>query len=404
MDKQKLNSLRKMAGIPQDFTADPRPITEDRIPGVSQIFRGDAKDPKFYLVCDVNEDEPELGDVLTELDFPALVNILKNAENTKGWELFPHNKQNDALNLARKRLATAGVSETVGYGMEAGRPENTPHPTDEEMSKLEQEEYEEVNEFEPATNICPDCEGGEHPPALGECERCNGLGEVFEAKEKPDFADIDDDSDKKESAKKAAKEKKTEKEVGKVGRGQQIVDQEEEEVTESMHSHKENYPLTHKDAEHPQSVDAQYDTVWDKPEENEEDYRMANDTDSVKVPPRILSELQRVIKEVTAEAEKAKPRDYERAHYYEATAEAMQIVHDFLSEKTVEGLKQAQLYVHRMANVSRSLLPDSVWKFIVDGGQKRSLKSYMNAVKDPVLGKPFDTVDVKTLNKNTHTE
>lgn len=60
-----------------------------------------------------------------------------------------------------------------------------------------------------------------------------------------------------------------------------------------------------------------------------------------------------------------------------------------MSEKTIEGLKRAQLMSHRMANVSRALMPDHVWKFIVEGGAKRSLKDYVNDVKGmgyPKLG------------------
>ena len=57
-----------------------------------------------------------------------------------------------------------------------------------------------------------------------------------------------------------------------------------------------------------------------------------------------------------------------------------------------------------MMNIQRVLMPDSVWKFIVNGGAPRSLKSYLSPVKAPVLGKPFANVPITTLNKNTHTE
>jgi hypothetical protein len=315
------------------------------------------------------------------------------------------------------------IDETVGYGMEARRPENTPHPTDEEMAKLEQEEDFDLDpadfedEWEPSTNICPDCEGGEHPPVHGVCERCGGLGEIYEGK-KPDFADIDKDGDKKETAKKAAKDKEAKEEEEEVkkcacgcdpakcscGADCKCGCNAKKEVKESMHYYDTKYSTFKDDEDAPINIDSSTENVFDKPEENEEDYEMTNDTTTVKVPAKVLSELKRVIKEVTAEAEKAKPRDFERAHYYEATAEAMQIVHDFLAMKTVEGMKRAQIYVHKMANVSRALFPDLVWKFIIDGGPKRSLKSYMNDVKEPVTGKPFGVVDVKTLNKNTHTE
>ncbi len=419
LTRDKLNQLRRFAGVPQDFTAERKQatVTEDVIPGMSQILRGGKH--KFYLVTEVTEKDSDLGDILAEVDFRALTNIIRGAgdKGTKEWELFPHNKQNDALNLARQRLA--GVTETFGDGMQANNPNSVPHPNDEEIqASLEQQEEDD---FEPATNICPDCEGGEHPPAVGKCERCGGHGEIYEAKKaaKKDFDGGDKvESSKVESSKeehkgvvdkaiKAKEENEEEKECDKCAGCEECeeVCTCDKEVKESTGYHTDDtYPLTHIDSEQPHNVDASYETVWDKPEENEEDYQMNDDDQKIKVPAKILSELKRAISEVTKESEKAKPRDEDRSSYYEDTAEALQIVHDELSKKTVQGLKQAQCLSQRMMNIQRALMPDDVWKFLVDGGVKRSLKSYMNAVKEPVTGKPFGIVDIATLNKNTHTQ
>ncbi len=170
------------------------------------------------------------------------------------------------------------------------------------------------------------------------------------------------------------------------------------DVDESMHYHTDDNYETHVDHEdQPMNVTAPYPTVWDKDdEEEEEDYEMANDTEKVHVPADVLTDLKSVITDCEKEAEKAEKRDNdERKWYYADTAKALQIVHDYLSMKTVEGFKRAQLMSHRMANVSRHLMPDHVWKFIIDGGTKRSLKDYMNDVKDmkyPVEG-PRNTLD-----------
>lgn len=171
-------------------------------------------------------------------------------------------------------------------------------------------------------------------------------------------------------------------------------------VDESMHYHTDdNYPHSHvQHPEQPINVTAPYPTVFDSPEfeEEEEDYEMANDTTPVKVPAKVLNDLKSVIDDCKSESEKAERRDQdERKWYYADTADALQIVHDYLSMKTVEGMKRAQLYSHRMANVSRHLMPDHVWQFIVDGGEKRSLKDYMNDVKSmkfPIEG-PRNTLD-----------
>ena len=398
MNRHNLNILRRCAGVPQDFSSkpevQPETVTEDVVPGMSQVLRGGKH--KFYLVVEAGKDS-DLGDVITEVDIRALANIVRGAgsANTKEWELFPHNKQNDALNLARERQAKVGAEVTEGLagGIGSRSADSVPIPSTEEINtaldedeevcgycggrpgydagckECKQVEEQEEN-FEPATNICPDCEGGEHPPAVGKCERCGGEGEVFE--------DVE------------AKE--------------EVV---EAEVDESMGYHTVDVnPLTHTDSAQPQNVDTSNsgDTVWDKSEENEEDYEMTDDDQAVKVPSKILSELKRVIGEVTRESEKAKPRDFERANYYEDTAEALQIVYDELAKKTVQGLKQAQYLSQRMMNVQRALMPDSVWKFLVNGGETRSLKSYLTAVKEPVLGKPFSNVAISSLNKNTHTQ
>lgn len=448
MDRDILNRLRRMAGVPQDFTPVKKVIAEDVIPGMSQILRGGKH--KFYLVMDATPNS-ELGDVVAEVDIQALISIIKGAlarhADLKQWELFPHEQQKQAVDLARTRMMQTGseLKEfTIGVGATTASPVNVPEPSQEEVEaaisddepvedenydaasfKFDDEEadvedndqsddesfYREVanrmrstaaslvksedsrdgkfaqklrsqanqldtladifatqvsestdedfhddDDEESTTTICPDCEGSgkfRYETHVVDCDRCDGVGEIFE----------------------------------------------------SMHYHTDsNYETFADNDDHPVNVDASYDTVWDKKDQKKDDYVPANDTTAVKVPSKITQELERVIREIKAEAEKSKPRDYERAYYYEDTAEALEIVLNHLKSKTVEGLKQAQIYVHRMMNVQRALIPDSVWKFIVDGGTKRSLKAYMNDAKEPVTGKPFTTVKTEDLNKNTHTE
>ena len=145
LTRDKLNQLRRYAGVPQDYSAQkrPKPIIEDVVPGMSQVLRGGKH--KFYLVTDASKGD-ELGDVITEIDVRALMNIVRGAgehSSTKDWELFPHNKQNDALSLARSRMAKAGVNEVIGDGAFSRNAHNAPLPSDEELSKLEQNEEKE---------------------------------------------------------------------------------------------------------------------------------------------------------------------------------------------------------------------------------------------------------------------
>jgi hypothetical protein len=171
-------------------------------------------------------------------------------------------------------------------------------------------------------------------------------------------------------------------------------------LSESMHYHTDdNYDMSHVDAKShrdPINVAAPYETTADAPEfeQEEEDHELANDTTKVTVPASILNDLKKVIDECRETAQVAKRRDDpDRMAYYDDTANAMQQVHDYLSMRTVEGMKRAQLLSQRMLNVSRRLMPNNVWKFIVDGGKKRTLKDYHNEVKNmPIVG-PRNTLD-----------
>ena len=183
-------------------------------------------------------------------------------------------------------------------------------------------------------------------------------------------------------------------------------------VKEAHYHTDDNYPLSHhEDPSDAINTATDYDTVFDQndkvgDDQKEEDFELTNDETKVSVPSRILTALKDRIAELKAEGEKAKPRDFERAGYYEDTTEAFQTVYDLLNDKTVEGFKRAQIYSQRMMNVQRALFPDEVWKFIVDGGSKRSLKSYMSPVdtKFPVSGEPLGIVPIDVLNKNTNTQ
>ena len=168
-------------------------------------------------------------------------------------------------------------------------------------------------------------------------------------------------------------------------------------IKESMHHHSDdNYETFADDERQPVNVSANYPTVWDDPDfdEDPEDHEMANDDEKIHVPAKILSDYKKVITACEKEAAKAEKRDDDqRMHDYADTAKAHKIVHYYLAWKTIEGLKRAQLLSRRMANVSLALMPDHVWKFIIDGGSKRSLKDYMNDVKGMPIEGPRNELD-----------
>ncbi len=77
----------------------------------------------------------------------------------------------------------------------------------------------------------------------------------------------------------------------------------------------------------------------------------------------------------------------EKRQFFMDTAAAFQELHDMLAGGTIMDVKKAQVYASSLMGPMLHKLPDVVWDFVTNGGQKRSLKDYMNKVeKFPIEG------------------
>ena len=67
----------------------------------------------------------------------------------------------------------------------------------------------------------------------------------------------------------------------------------------------------------------------------------------------------------------------ENAQLMMDTAEAFQTILDHLNEGSIMDIKHAQIFATTLMGPMLHKIPDNVWDFISNGGQKRSLKDYM---------------------------
>ena len=268
-----------------------------------------------------------------------------------------------------------------------------------------EEELDDMDDMEPPTNICPDCEGGERPPKDGtKCVRCDGVGEVYEGK-KPDFLDADKDGDKKESMEKAEKDKKKDKKKDDLKEGGIDVkvgpdsheDDEDEAINVATPNGKKNTafkdietvgkdPLTtdrpegDKD-ESPNQLDA-----LDTP--SEQDQSGGGDHDrKIEVPAAIKSALKAEAAQARKEGKALNVSNREASYFYDDLAQAFDDLRTHLEGGTVYDIKQAQIFMTSLMGPMLHKIPDAVNDFVMRGGQNRSLKDHFTKVQGyPIEG------------------
>lgn len=106
--------------------------------------------------------------------------------------------------------------------------------------------------------------------------------------------------------------------------------------------------------------------------------------DKVKVPPEVLSDLQKVIDEFAKCADTNSSRNDDKASFCMTVTDAFTEVKELISQGTVESVKAAQIKVTAMMNPISAYLPVSVQKFIHMGGRKPSLKDLFDAKRTKV--------------------
>ncbi len=116
--------------------------------------------------------------------------------------------------------------------------------------------------------------------------------------------------------------------------------------------------------------------------DNRGEESMTEENSKVKVPNDLKSALKEAIKAFKEDASKQGNTETakENAQMMMDTAEAFQKILDYLNEANVMDLKHAQVFAQSLMGPMLHKLPDGVWDFLANGGQKRSLKDYMSKV------------------------
>jgi hypothetical protein len=217
--------------------------------------------------------------------------------NDKPWKTFDDKEEAKQYAKRARRNLTRGEKGYYGMGFRV-RP-----------IKTEDEEYN--SDFEPKTNMCPDCEGEGH--VAGDqntpCERCDGVGEVFEG-----------------------------------------------------------------------AVEA---TVWDAMDHDKDESPEAkkDPTPKMKTPPRVKTALNKEIKELRTDAKKIETSDEMRSEFYTNCANAMEQILGYLDKGTIDGMKDAQVFMTSLMSPIVQRIPDVAYDYITGGGEPAKLKDLFTKVK-----------------------
>ncbi len=168
-------------------------------------------------------------------------------------------------------------------------------------------------------------------------------------------------------------------------------------MKESTHNYAPGNKVSHKDVQSdPINVVGQGEKQWANSldpkmvkneytlqRDNRGEESMTEENSKVKVPSNLKSALKTAIKEFKEDAARQGNTHTarENAQMMMDTAEAFQTILDHLEEATVMDVKHAQIFAQSLMGPMLHKLPDGVWDFLSNGGQKRSLKDYMIKVE-----------------------
>ncbi len=411
---KQLNQFRLLAGIeidPKIEITEKEQITET---AVLTEAASDAALNDFWCVCKADKPNMQLNDVLTRTNTQGLVHmILGAAQRDPNFEddflIFAGSDKAAATKEAKKRIRLADKAakeEEEEMFFQKAEQEYEEDCEYEEATKLadkdydgdgkiespeaefkgsrskainkairranqhEEEEVKESEDFEPKTNICPDCmeQGGPPDP---DCERCGGEGEIFESMHTFKVQNYDSWEDDEEEATNVAGDAKKVKAIP-----------DEEQVKAGKNDPKTtDAPEGDKD-ESPTQLKA-----LDTP--SQQDQSGGGDLDrKVTVPANIKSALKSQADEARREAKKLNVSNREASYFYDDLAQAFDDLRGHLEGGTVYDLKQAQIFMTSLMGPMLHKIPAEVVKFIANGGKSRSLKDYMTKVdaKYPITG------------------
>jgi len=180
-------------------------------------------------------------------------------------------------------------------------------------------------------------------------------------------------------------------------------------LEEGMHYYNVEYSSHGNDKNKPINVvdgTTNDEQVWDEEEEklkkegpeqlktmdqqdNSPQDKSSNDLDTkVKVPSSIKQELRAEIDKARKEATVQDSRNKDASYFYKDLANAFEDLLGHLEKGTRYDMKQAQVFAQTLMGPMLHKIPPNVWKFLTNGGETRSLKSYMQEVgkQYPITG------------------
>lgn len=127
-----------------------------------------------------------------------------------------------------------------------------------------------------------------------------------------------------------------------------------------------------------------------------------NENQKVAVPAKIKNQLKEQAVEARKLAETFNMRkDWDSKNFHENLADAYETLVNFLNKETIYGIKEAQVFMTSLMSPMMNKIPPDVIKFIAAGGTLRSLKSYVNDVKNPTTAPDVFKQDSNGLRGNT---
>jgi len=275
--------------------------------------------------------------------------------------------QADMVGIIPAGMANASADEK-NRSVEMVKPDKVRKPTDEEMSVMQQSPEQRAS-IDDDMDVQFSMEGIEAVQEMWDMKKAEKGGKEYKKKAGGDKATGG-------IAKAAKKDKK----------------EEECEMTESTLNYV-GHQVSHKDTvSNPVNVVGQGDKQWansldpkmvksEIPTQLDQrgDASMDDYETKVKVPNKVKSDLRAAISKFRADAEKqgSGHTAMETAQLYMDTADAFETILGHLEKGTLQEMKKAQLFATGLMGPMFHKIPDTVWDFIVSGGQKRSLKDYM---------------------------
>lgn len=121
-------------------------------------------------------------------------------------------------------------------------------------------------------------------------------------------------------------------------------------------------------------------------QKSEQDATDNEDRREVKVPKEVLRLLQDGASEARRTAENLIITKSEDKRFYGDLAQAFDDLHGMLSAGTIDGVKQAQIFLTSLMGPMLYRVPSEVATFIAQGGEPRTLRSYVNSITVPKMG------------------